>query len=194
MPAPESHAEPPYADAWAALMAAAQRGDTAAYRALLLAVTPYVRALAARAFARPADVEDAVQDILLTLHETRALYDPARPFKPWLAAIARRRVIDRMRRLQRSRLREVVIGPEHETFTQDAANQDGMALDAEALDIALASLPEGQRLAIRRLKLQEQSLRQVEAETGMSVAALKVATHRAMKRLRLLLRDGRDPA
>jgi len=29
--------------------------------------------------------EDAVQDVLLAIHEKRHTYDPARPFGPWLA-------------------------------------------------------------------------------------------------------------
>ncbi len=44
-----------------------------------------------------ADVEDVVQDILLTLHAIRHTYDPSRPFKPWLVAVARRRIVDRLR-------------------------------------------------------------------------------------------------
>ena len=112
--AADSRAEddaPRAADAWSALMAAAQAGDRAAYRALLEAAAPFARALAARALRRPADVEDAVQDILLTLHETRALFDPARPFKPWLAGIARHRIADRQRRLGRAAARETAYDP-----------------------------------------------------------------------------------
>ena len=177
------------ADDWSALMALAQAGDRAAYRALLLAITPYARAVASRAFRTPADVEDVVQDILLTVHETRSLFDPARPFAPWLSAIARHRVIDRLRRNGRARAREVVLGPEHETFSAGAANQDSIGADAPALRAAVAALPDGQRRAMEMLKLQEMSLRQAQAASGMSVAALKVATHRAIKRLRLLLGD-----
>ena len=188
--AADSRAEddaPRAADAWSALMAAAQAGDRAAYRALLEAAAPFARALAARALRRPADVEDAVQDILLTLHETRALFDPARPFKPWLAGIARHRIADRQRRLGRAAVRETALGPEHETFSADAPNREEAGLDGPALRAALASLPEGQRRAIEMLKLQEMSLREAEAASGMSVAALKVATHRGLKRLRALL-------
>ena len=170
-------------------MALAQGGDRAAYRALLLAITPYVRAVASRAFRTPADVEDVAQDILLTVHETRSLFDPARPFMPWLSAIARHRVIDRLRRNGRTRAREVVFGPEHETFYAGTANQDSIAADAPALRAAVAALPDGQRRAVEMLKLQEMSLQQAQAASGMSIAALKVATHRALKRLRLLLGD-----
>ena len=32
-----------------------------------------------------------MQDALLTIHAIRHTYDPARPFGPWLAAVAKRR-------------------------------------------------------------------------------------------------------
>ena len=62
----------------ARLMAAAQDGDKRAYATLLQAVTPYLRAQARRYLRNPHDVEDVVQDILLTLHRVRQTYDPTR--------------------------------------------------------------------------------------------------------------------
>jgi len=91
---------------WSDLMANAQDGDRHAYRALLEDMVPYLRALAARRFEEPAGVDDAVQDVLLTVHAVRHTYDPHRPFGPWLVAIANRRIIDRLRRHLRARSRE----------------------------------------------------------------------------------------
>jgi RNA polymerase sigma-70 factor (ECF subfamily) len=45
-------------------------------------------------------------------------------------------------------------------------------------------LPPGQREAVRLLKLKEMSLKEAAAASGMSIAALKVATHRGLKNLR----------
>ena len=83
---------------WSSLMARAQRGDRAAYSVLLEEVAPFLRLLASRRLQNAEDVEDAVQDTLLTIHAIRHVYDPRRPFGPWLAAIARRRIADRLRR------------------------------------------------------------------------------------------------
>ena len=57
----------------AALMHAAQEGDSAAYLELLQTVTPYLRRIVVyrRGFAGREDVEDLVQDILLSLHAFR---------------------------------------------------------------------------------------------------------------------------
>src|SRR5229473_3246810 len=89
------------------LMARAQDGDREAYRTLLQDMTPYLRSLAARCFKRPSDIEDAVQDVLLTVHMVRHAYDPKRHFGPWLLAIASRRFIDRLRRETRLKAREI---------------------------------------------------------------------------------------
>jgi RNA polymerase sigma-70 factor (ECF subfamily) len=190
------HTESDAADPWSMLMAAAQAGDRAAYRALLLAVTPYVRALASRGFRDRADVEDVVQDVLTTLHATRRMFDPARPLRPWLASIARHRIADRLRRDMRRARRETPLAPAHETFADDGANTGQAYLDSQSLHAALAHLTDGQRRAIELMKLQEMSLHEAAAVTGLSVTALKVATHRAVKRLRRLLggAEGGEPA
>ena len=183
-------------DPWSALMAAAQAGDRDAYRRLLVAVVPYVRAIASRALREGADVEDVVQDVLLTLHAMRPAYDPARPFRPWLAGIARHRLADRLRRNARRHRREVPLAPEHETFADAGANKGDAAIEGSALRAAVAALPPGQRQAIELMKLQEMSLQDAATLTGQSVVALKVATHRAIKRLRRALGapDNGEPA
>src|SRR5712692_8653202 len=101
---------------WSILMARAQDGDGAAYHRLLQDIVPYLCSLAARQHRDPNDVEDAVQDILLTIHSIRQTYDPARPFGPWLVTIANRRLVDRLRLQGRLRSRETALTAEHETF------------------------------------------------------------------------------
>jgi RNA polymerase sigma-70 factor (ECF subfamily) len=179
-------------DEWAGLMAAAQSGDAASYRRLLTAVTPYLRSVAARHHRDRADIEDSVQDILLTVHAVRHTYDPARPFKPWLVAIARRRIIDRLRGQGRRRARETFLAPEHETFAAPETNTYEAEPDARALRDAVAQLPEGQRQAVTLLKIEEKSLKEASQATGMSIVALKVSTHRAVKTLRKILERGRE--
>jgi len=172
---------------WSAWMAAAQDGDQQAYRALLHGIVPYVRAMASRAFHEPADIEDAVQEVLITLHEVRASYDPTRPFRPWLAAIARHRIIDRMRQNGRIRAREAPLDIDHATYAALVPRDDNMTIDTHTLHAAIDRLPNGQRLALRELKLREGTLQEVSTATGLSEGSLKVATHRGIKRLRAML-------
>lgn len=168
---------------WAILMAHAQDGDKAAYQRLLQEITPYLRSLAARRHRDPSDIEDAVQDILLTVHSIRQTYDPNRPFGPWLVTIANRRFIDRLRRQGRKRDRETPLMPAHETFSEPQANLDEKP-DRRELEKAIDELPPMQRQAIQLLKLKEMSLREASTASGMSIASLKVNVHRALKNLK----------
>src|SRR5256885_2645915 len=140
----------------AELMRAAQGGDQFAYAQLLNALTPLLRRSIKRwrPFLKPEDIEDLVQDTLLSLHEARATYDPARALLPWVMAIAHNRVIDGARRYIARAAREVVVDHLPETFSDDETNiLDGGYGDPEALRLAITTLPPGQRRAIEMMKL-----------------------------------------
>jgi len=175
----------------AMLMARAQASEREAYRRLLEDITPFVRVLAARRLHDASEVEDAVQDVLLTVHLIRHTYDPSRPFAPWLAAVTKRRVIDRLRRRIRIDSRQIPLGSQHETLSAVASNSEITGSDADALRAAIEALPFAQRQAIEMLKLGEMSLKEAAAASGMSIAALKVATHRALGTLRKMLGNPR---
>ena len=177
---------------WSIFMARAQGGDREAYRRLLKDITPYLRSLVVRYQQNSSDVEDAVQDVLLTVHAIRHTYDPTRPFGPWLVAVAKRRIIDRLRRQGRLRSRETALSTEHETFPAPQANLDQAVADRLTLRDAIERLSPGQRQAIQLLKLEELSLKEAAAVSGMSITSLKLATHRALKKLRKVLAERRD--
>ena len=172
------------------LMRQVQGGDGAAYRTLLAELTPRIRRIVARqrGFAGDAEVEDLVQDVLLSLHRVRATYNPGRPFMPWLLAIIRHRLADGARRYARTTGREIGLDDPEVTTARVATNPDQGYSDAtEAIRHAMEGLPPGQRRAIELLKLQELSLKEAAAASGTSVGALKVASHRAMAALRKAL-------
>lgn len=175
---------------WTILMARAQDGDRAAYLRLLREITPYLRSRARRWHKEAWDIEDTVQDILLTLHAVRHTYDPSRPFGPWLVGIADRRAIDRLRRLGRTSRRETELNLDHQALTAPAEADIG--LDKGRLKEAIGNLPPIQQKAVNLLKLKEMSLKDASSETGLSVASLKMATHRALQSLRAMLEDRKD--
>jgi RNA polymerase sigma-70 factor (ECF subfamily) len=174
-----------------ALMARVQAGDREAYDALLDDLLSRVRHLVVgqRGFLGRAEVDDLVQEILLSVHVARATYTPGRPFLPWLHAIARNRLADAARRHARVSAHEVVVDELDVTFPGADPNLAGKDYrDPHALSHAVGALPPGQRTAIELLKLQELSLKEAAAASGTSVGALKVATHRAMIALRKMLK------
>jgi RNA polymerase sigma factor (sigma-70 family) len=174
------------------LMQAAQAGDAGAYLDLLRAIAPRIGRIVVRqrGFAGTEAVEDLVQDVLLSFHAVRATYDPRRPFMPWLLAIVRNRLADGARRFGRIAAREVGVEDLEVTFAIHATNSNRDVYgDVEELHRAIQSLPVRERQAIELLKLREMSLKEASAASGVSVGALKVATHRAMAALRRVLRS-----
>lgn len=185
----------PIEERFASLMRAAQEGDGEAYTTLMQELAGRLRQIVRRRrpFLERADIEDLVQDTLLSVHAVRATWDPGRPFVPWLLAIARNRLADGARRYARTGVHEVAMDDLDVTFLQDRANTSSAGYgDPEALARAVADLPPGQRTAIELLKLREMSLKEAAATSGTSVGALKVATHRAMETLRRTLKRDDD--
>jgi RNA polymerase sigma-70 factor (ECF subfamily) len=169
------------------LMAAAQAGDTAAYTALLRECLPLVRDAVRRQGMPPDRVEDAVQEVLLTLHCVRHTYDPARRFTPWLRSIARHRVIDLLR-YHGLRGRVETHAPEaYEAFPDPDLAPDqsiGRRAEAERLRAHIARLPDAQRQAVEDVVLAERSVAEAASLTQRTPIALKVNLHRALKTLR----------
>lgn len=178
---------------WSKWMALAQDGDGEAYRLLLAAIAPRLRAIVGKRVNDPDRAEDVVQEILLSIHKHRHTYDPSRPFGPWMGTIAQRRTMDWLRGHYRRGEREVLVDEYSETFSDVQANEveeDALFfLASDRLNEALKTLPPGQRQAVELLKLREMSLREAAEESGMSVASLKVAMHRALKSLRVVMAE-----
>jgi len=169
---------------WEAWMVAAQAGDARAYDRLLRDCLPLLRAIARRRILDTHEAEDAVQDTLLTIHRMMATYDPSRPLRPWIAAIAERRCVDRLRRRGRGAGRETPLDDHAETLAAPAGETGEDRIAGRQLREAVAELPESQRTALRLAKLEDLPLAEAAQRSGLSVGALKVATHRALKTLR----------
>ncbi|MCE2762579.1 MAG: RNA polymerase sigma factor [Acetobacteraceae bacterium] len=177
---------------WSRLMAAAQAGDRRAYEDLLRECLPLLRQICRARLRDATEAEDAVQDTLLTIHRARASYDASRPFRPWLVAITERRALDRIRARGRRLGREAALDLAAELPAPEGSADAALDANRAAVKLrdAVQELPESQRTALGLTKLQDLSLQEASARSGMSVGAIKVATHRAMQTLRRRLTGG----
>ena len=176
---------------WSALMAAAQGGDVRAYDTLLRECLPLLRAICRRRIAdaggrrtpAAAGAEEGVRDPRPTPPRARPTYDPPRPFRPWLAAIAERRAVDRLRRHFRNGAREVEL-TEANGHAALSAHHGEERIAARQLRDAVAELPQAQRDALQLTKIEDLPLAEASKRAGTTVGAMKVATHRALHSLR----------
>jgi len=159
----------------ARLMAMSQQGDKQAYAALLEACQRWLRGYYARRIA-PAQLDDLVQETLIALHTKRASWDSTRPFLPWLAAIARYRWVDHLRKLYRA--------DETELAVDFAGQDDEPAIAARiTLERLFGVLPPAQARVIALVKIEGLSIAEASEATGQSESLVKVNIHRGLKKL-----------
>lgn len=159
----------------------AQGGDRQAYATLLGACRNWLLRYYRRKV--PSEqIEDLVQETLLSVHRKLASYDPARPLIPWLAAIARYRFVDHLRIAYRA----AADAPLEDDSM--AAGDDEEAIIARiSLDRLFAALPDAQQRAIELVRIAGLSVSEASATTGQSESLIKVNIHRGLKRLAALI-------
>lgn len=158
-------------------------GDEAAYRRLLEASAKLVRGYLLSKISGPmrADVEDIVQEILLTVHLKYHSYDPTLPFLPWLRTIAHHKLVDTWRK---RKLSGTVPLDDFLTETiADTASQSGDTDAALTLERLMEALPEKQQKVVKLARIDGKSMAEIAKEMMISVADVKVTLHRAIKKL-----------
>jgi RNA polymerase sigma-70 factor, ECF subfamily len=176
---------------WTAQMRAAMDGDESAYRRLLLSLTPALRAVVGRGFARVGlgggEVEDVVQEILLAIHLKRHTWDPATSVAPWVTAIARNKLVDALRR--RGRRAETPIEDIADTLPAEPGET---GLEHRDVDRMLAALSPRRRDIVRSISIEERSIRETAQRLSMIEGAVRVTLHRSLKELAARYRGGQS--
>lgn len=167
-------------DDWGRLMAAANAGPSVggggAYHRLLSEITVWLRRYYARRLP-PAAVEDAAQEALIAVHTKRHTYSVDRPFRPWLAAIARYKWIDRLRSMSRE------LTDELDDNIAGVEDHGAAVTSAIVLDELLSHLKPAQATVIRLVKLEGFTIEEAAQMTGQSTSLVKVNIHRGLGRL-----------
>lgn len=137
-----------------------------------------------------ADAEDAAQEIFIELWKSAARFDPGLASETvFIAMIARRRLIDRLR----ARSRE----PVTEEFDETLARADPLGTQAaDAADVqiaarALATLEDGQREVVLLSIVQGMSHSEIATATGRPLGTVKTLVRRGLTKVRALLEPGR---
>ncbi|MCC5969792.1 MAG: RNA polymerase sigma factor [Pararhodobacter sp.] len=160
-------------------------GDAAAARVLLARLSPSVLRLARRLLDDPAEAEDVTQEAMLRLWQIAPEWQAgaARP-STWLYRVAFNLATDRLRRR-----RSVALDAEGEPEHPAPAVLDALiaAERARALDQALATLPERQRVAVVLRHIEGLANPEIAEVLGVGVEAVESLTARGKRRLADLL-------
>jgi RNA polymerase sigma-70 factor (ECF subfamily) len=174
---------------WDALMRASLAGDEGAYTELLGHIASAIRRVVKRsralAGAGAVDVEDIVQETLLSVHLKRHTWDPAKPVAPWVMAIARNKLVDALRR--RERRAYVPLEFFAETLEAPVSSRE---LDAHDAGKILSKLKPRELLVVRAIVLEENSVSEAAKRLELSEGAVRVLLHRTLKKLSAIYRSG----
>ena len=175
------------------LLARVALGDREAFAELYGAHAEPVARLCRRLLGSDGDAEDARSEVFLRAREAIASYDPRRPFRSWLLAIASHHCIDRLRRRAlEGRLFEPAELAE-DTLPESGPTPLGSALLRERRDqlfVALDALAPRQRAPLVLRYFAELSYGEIAALLGVSTREVGVLLFRAKLRLREALHGG----
>lgn len=167
----------------APVLARIARGESQAIGPCIEMYGSLVWSMARRMSLSVADAEDAVQEIFVDVWRHAKRYNPnLGSEKVFISVLARRRLIDRARRMQRQRAIERPLASEHDNLSaQSAAEQD--AEIAEACT-ALQALPVAHQQAISLSLVEGLSHAEIADRLGWPLGTVKTVIRRGILRLR----------
>jgi RNA polymerase sigma factor (sigma-70 family) len=162
-------------------------GDKAAVGLVLDRYGGLVWSLARRAFPNASDAEEVVQEIFLEVWRMAGRFDPAIAAEAtFIAMIARRRLIDRRRKVGRT-IATTELAVEPGGASDRELNRADVGDDAKRAAEALATLSAEQQRVLRLSVIQGLSHEKIAAATGLPLGTVKTHVRRGLIRVRELL-------
>lgn len=173
-----------------ALMARVAAGDHQAFRQLVLRHQDAIVGTVTKMLGNTTDSEDIAQQVFIRVWKHAKRYKPDNKFTTYLYTIVRNLVYNETRR--RSRKKTVSTDArEDEQHLQhpdlDSPQPDASLLDTElreAIDAAIASLPENQRLAVVLRRYENLPYEEIAAVLNTTVPSVKSLLFRARTTLK----------
>ena len=169
------------ADDDAALLTRIARGDSAAMRAFYERHNDALRAFLRSRCQDEALAEDIVHDTMLLIWNQPPRHGGRSSVRTWLFAIARNKLVDRMRRS--APLSFVDILPDRVSDAPDAQTVVEAAQDAHRLRDAMARLKPAQRVVLRLAYFEDMTCEDIARIEGIPLGTVKTRIHHAKRAL-----------
>lgn len=159
--------------------------DRGAFAQIFQHFAPRVKGFLMKSGSDAALAEELAQDVMATVWQKSAQFDPARAsLSTWIFTIARNRRIDHFRRARRPEPEALDWGTGDEP---DQAEVYQAAEETRLLAKALSALPDAQRAMIERAYFGDLSHGEIAAQTGLPLGTIKSRIRLALDRLRQTL-------
>jgi RNA polymerase sigma-70 factor (ECF subfamily) len=176
-------------DSESELLARAGRGDADALEALYRRHGPRAMGVALRVLRERSDAEEVLQETFVEVWRRAREYSSSRgTVEAWLLTITRTRAIDRLRsRAARGRMAEAKSAEPPESGPQLPEALSAAAQDAARVQVALATLPPEQRVALELGYWEGLSQTEIADRTGQPLGTVKTRVRLALLKLAALL-------
>jgi RNA polymerase sigma-70 factor (ECF subfamily) len=167
-----------------ALLQSVAGGDRQAFSALYQRTSAKLYGICLRLLGSEAEAQDVLQDVYVTVWRKAGYFDATKASPiTWLAALARNRAIDRMRR-DRMPVEEIGAAADIEDDRPSAADVVEQADDAARLHHCLDELEERPRAMIRAAFIEGATYPELASREGVPLGTMKSWVRRGLQRLR----------
>jgi RNA polymerase sigma-70 factor, ECF subfamily len=177
----------------ATLLAGIIQQDRASFTQLYNRYAKIIYAIAFKSFNSVEESEEIVLDVFAQVWRTARSYNPNRAkVNTWLFTIARSRIIDRLRRHQRSykvQNATMIAEIQREKVSVDPLESVAIEERRNVILDALARLPREQREVIELAYYRGLSHSEIATQTGLSVGTVKSRVRLGLNKLRTILND-----
>jgi RNA polymerase sigma factor (sigma-70 family) len=173
-------------DAERALAEAFATGAEWTLRAAYDRYSVLVHSIARTCLGVPSDAEEVTQAVFVSAWQGRATYDPDRgTLAGWLIGITRRRVIDKLRVLDRERrAREAAAGVAEPADSPALYSAHDQVIDRIVVADGLARLADNQRRVLELAFFDDLTHQQIANVTGLPLGTVKSHLRRGLEQLR----------
>lgn len=168
------------------LLARVARGDEDAFERFYDLLVPAVHGLVLQVVRNPAHAEEVTQEVFVEAWRTAARFDPQRgSVRAWMATMARRRAIDRVRAAQAAGERDVRVGSASMDRDADVTSEAvEIRLEQQQVRRCLGGLTDLQREAVTLAFYRGHTHREVAGLLDVPLGTVKTRLRDGLIRLR----------
>lgn len=164
------------------------RQDHKAWQAFLSILTPMVRRWVKSKLYDSSAIEDVVQDILFAVYQKQASFDDSRELSPWLAAVARFKIMDYLRKTNQASYAQALGEDLDEAFLKDGTYSEPEEFYRQDAIKLINQMAEGRaKEAISAIALDHLTQEEAALKLQVSEGNFRVILHRATQTLMRLV-------